>query len=55
MYNYQKDRLLRRNIVGETSETGEVRAMESYLKAYIQQYISRMIDNRLTCAGEVVD
>ena len=55
VYNYQKDRLLQRNIVGEASETGEVRAMESYLKAYIQQYISRMIDNRLTCAGEVVD
>lgn len=51
VYNYQKDRLLQRNIVGKASETGEVRAMESYLKAYIQQYISRMIDNRLTCAG----
>jgi phosphoglycerol transferase MdoB-like AlkP superfamily enzyme len=45
VYNYQTDRLLQNNMSGNIEEQQE---MESLLKAVIQQYVERMIDNRLT-------
>ena len=48
LYNYKDDPLLQNNIKEEYSENDEATAMLTYLKAYIQQYISRMIENRLT-------
>ncbi|MCQ2345237.1 MAG: sulfatase-like hydrolase/transferase [Paludibacteraceae bacterium] len=49
-YNYQEDPLL---LHGQETR-GEMETEMDYLKAYIQQYISRMIDNRLTY-GDVED
>lgn len=48
VYNYRNDRLLQHNIKGEQ----DVTKMEQYLKAYIQQYTNRMIENRLTWKKE---
>lgn len=48
IYNFQEDRLMRENRVEEYCESEEAKAMEKYLKAFIQQYIERMIDDRLT-------
>ncbi len=48
IYDYQEDPLLKANRKDEWSERKEVKDMLTYLKAYIQQYISRMIENRLT-------
>lgn len=48
LYDYKNDPLLQNNIKGEYSKNVEASAMLTYLKAYIQQYISRMIENRLT-------
>lgn len=44
VYDYQKDPLLTKNIVGEVDVMDE----ESYLRAYIQQYIYRLTTNQLT-------
>ena len=46
LYNYKKDRLLKKNLL--TSRKAEVPAMEQKLKAFIQQYKNRLIENRLT-------
>ncbi|MBP5642205.1 MAG: sulfatase-like hydrolase/transferase, partial [Paludibacteraceae bacterium] len=48
IYDYQEDPLLKANRKDEWSERKEVKDMLTYLKAYIQQYISRMIENHLT-------
>ena len=48
IYDYQEDPLLKANRKDEWSERKEVKEMLTYLKAYIQQYISRMIENHLT-------
>ena len=48
IYDYRQDPLLESNRKDEWQEREEVQAMLTYLKAYIQQYISRMIENRLT-------
>jgi phosphoglycerol transferase MdoB-like AlkP superfamily enzyme len=45
VYNYQSDILLQNNCVGKVAEQDE---METLLKAVIQQYVTRMIENRLT-------
>lgn len=46
LYNYKIDRLLQHNKVKDS--TLLVTEMEKYLKAFIQQYSNRMIDNKLT-------
>ena len=46
VYDIQADPCLERNIVDNVDST-ETEPMLTYLKAYIQQYVSRMIDNRL--------
>lgn len=43
-YNYQNDPMLQDNIAEETN----TEEMETYLRAYIQQYIYRLISNQLT-------
>lgn len=43
-YNYQDDPMLQHNIVAETN----TEEMEKFLRAYIQQYIYRLITNQLT-------
>lgn len=46
LYNLKKDRLTKHNIMGEEPEMLE--KMETYLKAFIQQYNNRMIQDDLT-------
>ena len=46
LFNYKKDPLLKKNILG-SNET-DIQAMENRLKAFIQQYVNRLIENRLT-------
>lgn len=48
VYTLQDDRLLQHNRIEQMADDPEVQAMLTYLKAYIQQYISRMVENRLT-------
>ena len=48
VYNFQDDRRLQHNQIEQMADDPEVQAMLAYLKAYIQQYISRMVENRLT-------
>lgn len=45
MYNYESDKLLTNNIAGQDSETQV--DMEKFIKAFIQQYNNRMIQDRL--------
>ena len=47
VYNFQRDRMLQNNLVEQMRGTEEVQSMERYLKAYIQQYVHRMITNDL--------
>ena len=44
VYRFKTDVLLKHNLVGQLPEQG---AMEKQLKAIIQQYMSRMNENRL--------
>lgn len=46
LYNYKNDPLLRQNLL--TTNLREAHRMEQTLKAIIQQYNNRMIDNQLT-------
>ncbi len=48
VYAYRTDRLLEHNLVESTEDDPQVQDMVRYLKAYIQQYIARMTENRLT-------
>lgn len=45
LYNYKSDPLLNKNILNEHPD--QLAEMERFLKAYIQQYNNRMIENRL--------
>lgn len=47
VYNFKRDRVMKHNLVDEMRDTEEVQHMVRYLKAYIQQYVSRMINNDL--------
>ncbi len=46
LYDYRDDRLLTQNIAGEQKELAE--KMFTRLRAFIQQYNNRLIDNKLT-------
>lgn len=46
LYNYRRDRLLQQNLL--STNLREAHRMEQTLKAVIQQYNNRMIDNQLT-------
>ena len=45
VYNFVNDPVLKQNLLGKVPEQA---AMEKELKAIIQQYVVRMINNRLT-------
>lgn len=49
LYDFRKDRLLTRNLLGQLPDT--VRDMEVGLKAFVQQYKNRMVDDNLTIDG----
>ena len=49
LYQFKKDKALHNNLVTELPDT--VRSMETSLKAFIQQYNNRMVDNSLTTEG----
>ncbi|GHT38793.1 sulfatase [Bacteroidia bacterium] len=49
VYNYKTDILLHNNLAGKVKEQDE---METKLKAIIQQYIERMVDNKLTVTAK---
>ena len=49
VYRFKTDKLLKKNLVGQLPEQP---AMEQFLKALIQQYMSRMNENRLICKAE---
>lgn len=46
LYNYQEDRLLKHDLKGQRPEIQPV--MEAQVRAFIQQYINRMLDDKLT-------
>lgn len=52
VYNFRQDRLLHENRIDTMLDSDEVQAMLRYLKAYIQQYVERLKQNRLTCPSE---
>ena len=45
IYNFKRDEMLKNNLLGQVKEAEE---MERELKAMIQQYMERMIEDRLT-------
>ncbi|MBL7851497.1 MAG: sulfatase-like hydrolase/transferase [Cyclobacteriaceae bacterium] len=49
LYDFKKDRLLANNLLLQLPDT--VRKMETELKAFVQQYKNRMVDDNLTLAG----
>lgn len=49
LFDYQLDPMLTRNRINELPDT--VRSMELRLKAFLQQYKNRMVDDNLTTAG----
>jgi len=52
VYNFVNDPLLKQNQLGKVSELA---AMEKELKAIIQQYVERMINDRLTAKRKLID
>ena len=46
LYNLKTDRLTKKNVLGRENKVQK--SMENYLKAFIQQYNNRMINNQLT-------
>ncbi len=49
LYDFRNDRLLSRNLIQELPDT--VSSMEIELKAFLQSYKNRMVDDNLTLAG----
>jgi phosphoglycerol transferase MdoB-like AlkP superfamily enzyme len=52
LYDFKNDRLLTRNLLRELPDT--VRSMETELKAFLQQYKNRMVEDNLTLAGSLL-
>ena len=52
LYNFKTDRFLKTNVMTQLPDT--VRVMENQLKAFIQQYNNRMVDDNLTMEGPLV-
>lgn len=48
IYDFQQDRLLQNDLLNELQSSAEVQDMLNYMKAYLQQYFNRMINNQLT-------
>lgn len=51
LYDFRKDRMLSRNLILDLPDT--VAVMENELKAFIQQYNNRMVDDNLTMNGRL--
>ena len=51
VYDYRNDRYIKNNLA-KTISPERIAPMEDYLKAYIQQYIHRMIHDELTVSEE---
>jgi phosphoglycerol transferase MdoB-like AlkP superfamily enzyme len=51
LYNFKSDKFLKKNLREALPDT--VMLMESQLKAFIQQYNNRMVDDNLTLDGKV--
>lgn len=51
VYDFREDRYLKHNL-SKTIAPERIAPMEDYLKAYIQQYIHRMVNNELTVKSE---
>jgi len=49
LYQFTKDKTLKNNLVDQWPDT--TRSMANSLKAFIQQYNNRMVDNALTVEG----
>ncbi len=52
LYDFKTDRLLRNNLIAHLPDT--VSAMELELKAFVQQYKNRMVDDNLTMEGSLL-
>ncbi len=52
LYQFKRDRTLKNNLVNQLSDTTQ--SMEISLKAFIQQYNNRMVDNNMTIEGSQV-
>ena len=52
VYDYAADPLLQTNRLADLAQTDEVQQMLTYLRAYIQQYISRLTTNRMTLQAD---
>ncbi len=52
LYNFRQDKLMQKNLINESSE--RVILMENKIKAVIQQYNNRMIEDRLTIEPDSV-
>ncbi len=52
LYDFRNDRLLQTNLIPQLPDTA--RAMEEHLKAFIQQYNNRMVDDNLTLKGSLL-
>lgn len=52
LYDFRKDRLLTNNLIDQLPDT--VLSMEVELKAFVQQYKNRMVDDNLTMAGSLL-
>jgi arylsulfatase A-like enzyme len=50
LYDFKKDRMIEHNLIGEKTEVKE--KMEKKIKAIIQQYNNRMIENDLCLMGK---
>ena len=51
VYDYRNDRYVKENLA-KTIEPERIAPMLDYLKAFIQQYIHRMVNNELTVKSE---
>ena len=51
VYNYKNDFSLRHNLIGRKSEIPQLPFMQRQMEAILQQYITRMKENRLTAPG----
>ncbi|MBS1682792.1 MAG: LTA synthase family protein [Bacteroidetes bacterium] len=49
LYHFKKDKYLKNNLMNQLADT--VRDRDIHLKAFIQQYNNRMVDNNLTMEG----
>ncbi len=52
LYNIDKDWMLKKNLIGDSKESKRLNVMEKEIKAVIQSYMERMINDQLVFRGE---